>query len=637
MARGKEAEIFPSIPMRILLSLFLTLICATAEERILNFDSEIRVGRDGFLDVVETIRVNVEGNQISRGIYRDFPQDYVTKWGLRQRRPFEVKGVMRNGVPEPFAVEPLGSGTRVRIGSADVFLDTGSVQEYRIAYRTGRQLWFDEKGDELYWNVTGNFWDFPIVESKARVILPEGIEVQEAEAYTGLAGAKGRDYVKTEETDGVSFRTNRPLSQREGLTIVVRWEPGKLDALAYKKPGVWAGNEVLLLGLVIVAVGLLVFVALWFEVGRDPARGVIVPGWEPPVGFSPAAVRYLRNMGLDDRCFTAAVLSLASKGFLRIEEYGVSTYKLIKEKSKGKGDLPPDEDGLFEDLFSDGKSLLLDQVNHAQIYLAKTNLAAALQIGLRGKYFHNHTSKWLIGLLVCALGLGLIVISAEVPGVLVMMMLAFMVVGTLVTSSLVAGIRVGRTSKVWGGLGVLFLAGLAGIVLVLLGNFAGLWCALVTLVVIVAAPVFHFLMKAPTRAGRKELDAIAGFREYLSVAEEDRLNLENPPEKTPELFERFLPYALALGVEQNWSEKFDDILSAAGKEQGGQSYTPSFYTGGRSGFENALTGAGIGAAIGGALAASSVAPSSSGSSSGGGFSSGGSSGGGGGGGGGGGW
>jgi uncharacterized membrane protein YgcG len=623
------------MPMRTLLSLFLTIICATAEERILSFGSEIRVGRDGFLDVVETIRVNVERNQISRGIYRDFPQDYVTKWGLRQRRPFEVKGVMRNGVPEPFAVEPLGSGTRVRIGSADVFLDTGSVQEYRITYRTGRQLWFDEKGDELYWNVTGNFWDFPIVESKARVILPEGIEVLEAEAYTGLAGAKGRDYVKTEETDGVSFRATKPLSQREGLTIVVRWEPGKLNALAYKKPGVWAGNEVLLLGLVIVAVGLLVFVALWVEVGRDPARGVIVPGWEPPAGFSPAAVRYLKNMGFDDRCFTAAVLSLASKGFLRIEEYGVSTYKLIKEK--GKGDLSPNEDGLFEDLFSNGKSLLLDQVNHAQIYLAKTNLAAALHKCVRGKYFNNHTGKWFIGLVVCLLGLGLVIISAEVPLVLVMMMFVFMTVGTLVISALVAGIIAGRTTKVWGGLGVVLMIGLAGVALVLLGNVSGVWCALTALVVIIASPVFYFLMKAPTRAGRKALDTIAGFREYLSVAEEDRLNLENPPERTPQLFERFLPYALALGVEQNWSEKFDDVLTAAGKEQGGRSYTPTFYTGGHSGLENALTGAAIGTAIGGALAASSVAPSSSGSSGGGGFSSGGSSGGGGGGGGGGGW
>jgi uncharacterized membrane protein YgcG len=623
------------MPMRTLLFLFLTLICATAEERILNFDSVIRVGRDGYLDVTETIRVNVEGNQISRGIYRDFPQDYVTKWGLRQRRPFEVKGVMRNDVPEPYAVEPLGSGTRVRIGSADVFLETGSVQEYTITYRTGRQLWFDEKGDELYWNVTGNFWGFPIVEAKARVILPDGIAVQEAEAYTGMAGAKGRDYVKNEEADNVSFRTTAPLSSREGLTIVVRWEPGKLNAKAYKKPGVWDGNEVLFLGLVLVALGLVVFVALWFEVGRDPARGVIVPGWEPPEGFSPAAVRYLKNMGFDDRCFTAAVLSLAAKGFLKIEEYGADSYKLVKQK--GEGALGQDEDVLYVSLFSDGKSLLLDQVNHVQIGAAKANLVSELRESIDGKYFHNHTGKWMIGILVCVCGLGLVVLSAEVPGVPLTMMMAFAGILGIWITVMLTGMRRGN-SKLSRFMVLAVPVVLAPVTLYLIGNFAGVWCALAMLVVMVTASVFHFLMKAPTRAGRKALDVIAGFREYLSVAEEDRLNLENPPERTPELFERFLPYALALGVEQKWSEKFDDVLSAAGKEQGQQNYTPTFYSGGHSSFEHALTGAGIGAVIGGALAASSVAPSSSGSSGGGGFSSGGgSSGGGGGGGGGGGW
>lgn len=621
--------------MRTLLFLFLTLICAKAEESILSFDSEIRVGRDGFLDVTETIRVNVEGNQISRGIYRDFPQDYRTRWGLKQHRPFEVKAVTRNGEPEPYAVERLGSGTRVRIGSADVYLDRGSVQEYTISYRTGRQLWFDEKGDELYWNVTGNFWDFPIVEAKARVILPGGIVVQEAEAYTGPAGARGRDYVRIDGADVIAFRTTKPLASREGLTIVVRWEPGKLDAAAYRKPGMWEGNATLFFGLTVVALGLLVFFLLWFLVGRDPTRGVIVPGWEPPEGFSPAAVRYLKNMGFDDRCFTAAVLSLASKGYLRIEEYGEGSYKLIK--GKGKGTLGEEEDLMYVSLFSDGKSLLLDQVNHAQIGAAKLNLVSSLKESVEGKYFHNHTGKWLNGFLVCLGGLALVAISADVPGVPLLMMMAFAGVLGAWVAALVAGIRKG-SSGISRYLLLALVSGLAVVTLFLIGNFAGVWCALALFVVMVAASVFHFLMKAPTKAGRKVLDVIAGFREYLSVAEEDRLNLENPPERTPELFERFLPYALALGVEQKWSEKFDDVLTAAGQAKGEQSYTPTFYTGGRSGFENALVGAGIGAAIGGALAASSVAPSSSGSSGGGGFSSGGgSSGGGGGGGGGGGW
>jgi uncharacterized membrane protein YgcG len=144
--------------------------------------------------------------------------------------------------------------------------------------------------------------------------------------------------------------------------------------------------------------------------------------------------------------------------------------------------------------------------------------------------------------------------------------------------------------------------------------------------------VFYHLIKAPTRLGRRIMDEIDGFKLYLSVAEEERLNLLNPPEKTPELFERFLPYALALGCEQKWAEKFDEVLKAASAapEDRTRGYHPTFFTGSYTGLDRAMGAAALGGALTGALAAASSAPSSSGGS-------GGSSGGGGGGGGGGGW
>jgi len=74
--------------------------------------------------------------------------------------------------------------------------------------------------------------------------------------------------------------------------------------------------------------------------------------------------------------------------------------------------------------------------------------------------------------------------------------------------------------------------------------------------------IFYFALRAPTHAGRKILDEIDGLKLYLSVAERDRMNLENPPEQTPAVFERFLPYALALGVEQQWSQQFADLLQS---------------------------------------------------------------------------
>ena len=148
----------------------------------------------------------------------------------------------------------------------------------------------------------------------------------------------------------------------------------------------------------------------------------------------------------------------------------------------------------------------------------------------------------------------------------------------------------------------------------------GLYAAGITLCI-----VFHHLLKRPTPEGQKLRDQILGFKKYLSVAEADRLGLENPPERTPQLFEKFLPYALALGVEQAWSEQFADVLATASHDlDSGTSATglvlplavASSFT---SSFSSAISSA-------------STAPGSSSGSGGGG-----SSGGGGGGGGGGGW
>ena len=146
--------------------------------------------------------------------------------------------------------------------------------------------------------------------------------------------------------------------------------------------------------------------------------------------------------------------------------------------------------------------------------------------------------------------------------------------------------------------------------------------------------VFYHLLKAPTALGRRLMDQIEGFKMYLSAVEGDRLNTLNPPERTPALFEKFLPYALALGVEQQWSEKFADVLARAGTGpgSGSRTYSPGWYSGG--GLNRGLTGfsAALGGAFAGAIASASTAPGSSSGSGGGG-----SSGGGGGGGGGGGW
>ena len=219
--------------MRVLafvVALFLGLTTsAFAEERIVNFISDVTVNADASLEVRETITVNAEGNDIRRGILRDFPTTYTDRRGNRTRVGFEVLGVTRDGRSEPYALESISNGTRIKIGDADVFLYNGQ-HTYEIAYRTTRQLGFFPEFDELYWNVTGNGWTFAIDQARVIVRLPVGAKIVQHAEYTGYQGVQGKDArVLTATGDRYEAETTRGLWVAEGFTIAVAWQ-GHRDA-----------------------------------------------------------------------------------------------------------------------------------------------------------------------------------------------------------------------------------------------------------------------------------------------------------------------------------------------------------------------------------------------------------------------
>ena len=188
----------------LIICIVLSFFSATAlceQEEILRFESSLEVRKDSVLVIEERITVRALGKGIKRGIYRDFPTLIRDSWGFRYEVGFNVKEVLRDGEREPFSIEDItgvsieGStrGKRVKIGKASVFLEPG-IYEYLIRYETFPQVRYFSDYDELYWNVTGNGWDFPIDEAVARVVLPDGISPLQVKdvAYTGKQGAKGK-------------------------------------------------------------------------------------------------------------------------------------------------------------------------------------------------------------------------------------------------------------------------------------------------------------------------------------------------------------------------------------------------------------------------------------------------------------
>ena len=627
----------------------LTFTAAASQfggETIREFDALIEVRPDGALEVTETILVNAEGREIKRGIFRDFPTLYRA-WHGRALAPFEVLSVKRDGADEPWRTEERQNGVRLYIGRADRNLPHG-LHRYEIHYRTDWQLGFFADRDELYWNVTGNGWSFIIERATAAVVLPQALpEASLAlEAYTGHAGEKGRDWRARVDAEGrARFMTTAPLMPNQGLTIVVGWpkglvaEPNREQRLAR-----WArDNPEWRAGLPGLALLLLYYLVVWHRYGRDPAGATVIPRFSPPQDVSAADARFLERRGYDERTFAAAVVALAVKGHLRIREGDGRDYTLERPQEPAAEPLLDDEKILFGALgVAPGGALPLRSENAVKVGAAHK----ALKDALRKEHLKRHfvtNGKYLIpGLVGSFVALVAATLQSSRPDPLSLFMLFWLTgwtfgVAILVTRALDAWRQAlaGKWLLVVPALfitafSIPFIGGEMAGLYVLFTQGSPLMAALLLLLVGVNF-LFYRLLQAPTLAGRRLLDELAGFRMYLDVAEKDELRVRRGPERTLQLFEKYLPYALALGVENAWAEQFSDILDRA-RATGGADAVPRWYSG--SSWDSAGGGF-AGALAGGLSSAIASASSSPGSSSGGG--GGGSSGGGGGGGGGGGW
>ena len=498
--------------------------------------------------------------------------------GLTTEVDFKPLVVLRNDSREPFHSQAYRNGVRTYFGSSDRYIDHG-IHTYRFRYRASRMLGYFEAHDELYWNVTGFDWAFPIDKGSATVRFAFDVPASDVNltAYTGPYGSTNQDYTARVDANSVAhFEANRPLGALNGLTIVVMWPKGLVPEPTPAQRAGWMLKDNLNLLIVLLGfAGLLAYyIPVWRRYGKDPEENVLVTRYEPPEGFSPASLRYIRQMYYDNKVLTSAIVNLAVKGYLRINDLG-SKHTLFKlDAGLEAPKLAAGEKELYEELFKDGKRVVLEQDNHSLLGAARSAHRKSLNKDYNRHYFQTN------GLL-------------NVPAIL---------------------IAIGSTALAF------FLGGRPS--LVTIG---------VVVVMFLTMAVFAMIMKRPTLRGQKVLDEMVGFRDYLEIAEKDELNLRNPPEKTPELFEAYLPFALALGVEQAWAEKFAGVLDAIRKPDG-RSYQPDWYSGSdwnSSNFSKSVSS--MSNDLGSAISSSVTPPGSSSGGGGGGFSGGGGGGGGGGG------
>ncbi|MGD9478206.1 DUF2207 domain-containing protein [Shinella sp. G-2] len=581
-----------------LLALWLCLLVgggARAEEYFDRYHSDIAVAKNGTLTVTEAIRVYAEGNQIRRGVYRDFPLTFKDAEGREKEVGFKVLSVERDGRPEPYRTETIRGGIRIYFGSSDVLLDPG-FHQYRLSYETTRQIRFFDTHDELFWNVTGTQWAFPIYRASATVTLPPGVEAQELTYFTGAYGVTDRNARAENRGNTAFFETTRELGPQEGLTIGVKMPAGSIDkptaaeerALFFKDNR----NLILALGGLVLVVGY--YLWAWLSVGRDPPRGVVVPRWDAPEGMSPALVNYIDEKGFGGQGWTAisaSFLNLAVKGLVELNDLKTSITATRTNKPVDTP-LPTGEATLLAALPTTGSLFVIQKSNGKRVQKLGGDFRDAMEKEHRRKYYLANWPQVFGGIVLSLACLAALVFLGSLPeeGIVLVILPVFASVFVAIFS-LVLGQNFRRAKSlgariaavviiafvgfvfltVFGGIGItLFATGAAAGHLPLFAAIGG---------IVVANLVFFFLMGAPTPLGRKMMDGIEGLRQYLTLAEKDRMNMAGAPEMSPRHFETLLPYAVALGVEKPWSQTFDRWLLTAAAAGAAAAYQPGWYHG----------------------------------------------------------
>lgn len=611
-------------------------------EHILSFHSDIEIAKDAEVTVTEKIKVYARGEIIKRGIFRSLPLSRNIN-GKKVRIKYDIVSVKKNGDEENYHTEKTNTDFGIYFGNKDVILSPG-VYEYELKYKTKDQIGFFTDYDEFYWNVNGNLWDLRVDQISATVTLPEGAEIKQTFCYTGAYGTSDSNCKENKiSTNKVAWSAEK-LLENEGLTIAVGFSKGTF--IPPPPPGFLEKYGIALLLLAATLFLGFYYFSTWQKYGIDPQKPIVYPQFNAPQNLSPASIGYLEKGYYSGTMITSAIVNLAVKGFLKIIEdnkrvlgiFGSKEYLLEKMKEPDQT-LAKEEINLMNQFFpGDTKTVDFDGQYNSKIAAAVTGFTASLQYQHDTFLKKGNNGKMLIApvLIVLALYAGALFLSHHLNfnedylGIGIVLFVVILVISIVfaIAFSKYPWIRYVYGMFAVGMIAALFAAFSFDKQRIENINFYAAYGFLI--LGSIGIVFYQFLIEQPTPEKLETLSLIDGFKMYLGTAEEKTLQFHNPPTMTPDVFEKMLPFAMVLGVDKIWGEKFQNMIknSAMG---GNQSYQSNWFVGAslmHMNFANSLN-----SSLSQSIASSATQPSSSGSGSGGG----GFSGGGGGGGGGGGW
>lgn len=555
---------------------------AAGGEQIVSFASEAVLSSNSQLDVRETIDYDF-GAGFRHGIFRTIPLNYVTDDGKRYQPQVTFGSALQDGLSATAQQTTSENALTIKLGDAARTI-TGR-HTYVLTYRIAPIMQPGDGHDVLRFNVTGNGWTVPILSARARLQLPGGVNALNANCFTGAAGSKATGCSVTSGPSTVITQTAGPLAPGQGLSVFADLPTGAvtgyLQPYVEPKPNPYVAILPFLSVLgILAAIGTLIRRYLGERALRRSR--LVIAQYEPPDGLRPAELGLLNDNRSGMPEVTATLIDLAVCGHLRIEQTQkkglLSGAEYNFTRLANADPVEPFEQTLLDAVFAGQTKAMLEDLDRTKTAAAVKSMTSEVGERLKGRgwYIKPPTAaRWVIPIM-------LIIVAGFI--------LNFSVVGILLSAS-TAGIL---TTVVICAVSL----GLSLIAIKLLRRQDGM-----------------------TPSGADEYAKVKGFREYLDVAEKARLDFSDAPNKTPERFNKLLPFAVALGVEKAWAKQFEgiDVAPATGWYSG---YDPSL-------FGAAFLASSLSSDFSKAVAANFTPVSSSGSSSGG-FSGGGFGGGGGG-------
>jgi uncharacterized membrane protein YgcG len=528
--RRSELRLYRTVASCFLLVIFATPLFARSW-RVADLSDTISVHEDGSAAVHERITLAFDGEW--HGIHRFIPIEYPGARGTNYTLFLRVTGVTDGSGGKLKYESSNANGFRdLKIFIPDAVDATRTVE---IDYTVRNGTRFFEDHDEFYWNLTGNDWPVPIDHASALVRFPSAAAGSlRAQAFTGAYGAAERDATAEVRGAEASFETNNPLPMRGGMTIDIFIPNGIL-----KEPGAFTrfmwfvgSNPIVFLPFWTFAV----MFTLWWYKGRDPDPGLsVAPMYEPPAGMTPAEAGTLLEDKVHPRDITCTLVDLAVRGFVKIEEVDDKglvfhhkdyVFHLLKPRDQW-GRLVPHERVMLENVFAGGEVTRLSSLKN-RFYRALPAIQEDIKSALKTKGMYLLDPDSANGYSIAAI---------------VFMVAPFAVVyfaGYNIFSSFVLLIGCGIISAI-------------------------IWW------------LFARQMTAKTVQGGRTRIAVLGFQEFMNRVDADRLK-----RMPPDTFEKYLPYAMALGVEHHWAQAFAGIVQNPPNwyvsPNGGVGFNPIFFS-----------------------------------------------------------